>query len=146
MTNLDVTVSLEIKHRKAADVPEPIDVDSKFTEKVDDSRDRLHREKFAKLRVHSLGVQLLPPLVRKVVSVLDDSLHEYFRVEHPVLFGNHTPRNRKDTTEEGKVEKDRAVRSNLEMDEKIRVDDGGEKKDGSKGASYECGKSGYHVN
>jgi hypothetical protein len=30
------------------------------------------------------------------------------------------------------------VRSNLEVDEKVRVYDGGEKKDGSKGASHEC--------
>jgi hypothetical protein len=76
------------------------------------------------------------------VRVLDDSLHEHFRVEHPILFGNHAARNRQETTEEGKVEKDRAMRSNLEVDEKVRVDDGGEKKDGSKGASNERGKSG----
>lgn len=80
VTDLDVAVSLEIKHGKAADVPEPIDMDSELAEKVDDGRrawrqrkpkdewrqhdasklrgesDRLHREKFAKLRVHSLGV------------------------------------------------------------------------------------------
>lgn len=75
------------------------------------------------------------------MRVLDDSLHEHFRVEHPILFGNHPPRNRKDTTEEGKVEKDRAVRSNLEVDEKVRIDGGGEKKDGGKGASNERSKS-----
>ena len=80
VTDLDVAVSLEIKHGKAADVPEPIDMDSELAEKVDDSRrawrqrkpkdewrqhdasklrrksDRLHREKLAKLRVHNLGV------------------------------------------------------------------------------------------
>jgi hypothetical protein len=80
VTDLDVAVSLEIKHGKAADVPEPIDMDSELAEKVDDSRrawrqrkpkdewcqhdasklrresDRLHSEKFAKLRVHNLGV------------------------------------------------------------------------------------------
>ena len=149
-------MSLEVKHGKAADVPEPVDVDSELAEEVDDSwrawgqrkpkyerrqhdasklrreSDGFHSEKLAKLRVHCLGVQLLPPLVRKVVRILDDSLHEHFRVEHPVLFGNHAPCNRKDTTEEGKVEKDRAVRSNLEVDEKIRVNDGSEKKDRSK--------------
>lgn len=80
VTDLDVAVSLEIKHGKAADVPEPIDMDSELAEKVDDSRrawwqrkpkdewrqhdasklrresDRFHREKIAKLRVHNLGV------------------------------------------------------------------------------------------
>lgn len=76
------------------------------------------------------------------MRVLDDSLHEHFRVEYPILFGNHAPRGRKETAEEGKVEKDRAVRGNLEVDEKVRVDDGGEKKDGGKGASNERGKSG----
>jgi hypothetical protein len=76
------------------------------------------------------------------VRVLDDSLHEHFRVEHLILFGYHAPRDRKETTEEGKVEKDGTVRSDLEVDEKVRVDDGGEKKDGSKGASNERGKSG----
>jgi hypothetical protein len=104
--------------------------------------DRLHCEKLAKLHVHGFGVQLIPPLVRKVVRVLDDSLHEHFRVEYPVLFGDHAARNRKDTTEDGKVEEDRAVRSNLEVDEKVRVDDGGEKKDGSKGSSHESCESG----
>jgi hypothetical protein len=38
------------------------------------------------------------------------------------------------------------VRSNLEVDKKVRVDDGGEKKDGSKGASHESRESGYYVN
>ena len=80
VTDLDVAMSLEIKHGKAADVPEPIDMDSELAEKVDDSRrawrqrkpknewrqhdasklrresDRLHREKLAKLGVHNLGV------------------------------------------------------------------------------------------
>ena len=74
------------------------------------------------------------------MRVLNDSLHEHFRIEYLILFGNHAPRNCKETTEEGKVEKDRAVRSNFEMDEKVRVDDGGEKKDGGKGASNERGK------
>lgn len=163
-------MSLEVKHGKAADVPEPVNVDSKLAEKVDDSRrargqrepkderrqhdagklrresDCLHREKVAKLRMYSLGVQLLSPLVREVVRVLDDSLHEHFRVEYRVLFRDHAARNRKDTTEYGKVEEDRAVRSNLEVDKKVRVDDGGEKKDGSKGASHESRESGYYVN
>ena len=169
-TDLDITVSLEVKHGKAADVPKPVNVNSKLAEKVDDSRrargqrepkderrqhnagklrresDRLHREKLAKLRVHGLGMQLLPPLVWKVVRVLDNSLHKYFRVEHPVLFRDHAARNRKDTTEDGKVEEDRAVGSNLEMDEEVRVDDGGEKKDGSKRASHESRESGNCVN
>jgi hypothetical protein len=163
-------VSLEVKHGKAADVAESVNVDSKLAEKVDDSwrargqrepkderrqhdagkfrreSDRLHREKLAELRVYGLGMQLLPPLVWKVVRVLDDSLHKYFRVEYPVLFGDHATRNRKDTTEDGKVEEDRAMGSNLEMDEKVGVDDGGEKKDGSKGASHESRESGYCVN
>ena len=163
-------MSLEVKYGKAADVPEPVNVDSELAEKVDDSRrargqrepkdkrrqydagklrresDRLHREKLAKLRVHDLGVQLLPPLVRKVVRVLDDSLHEHFRVEYPVLFGDHAARNREGTTKERKVKEDRAVRSNLEVDEEVRVDDGGEKKDSSKGASHESRESGYCVN
>ena len=76
------------------------------------------------------------------MRVLDDSLQEHFRVENPILFGDHAPRNCKDTTKEGKVEKDRAVRGNLEVDEKVRIDDGGEKKDGGKRASNERGKSG----
>jgi hypothetical protein len=96
--------------------------------------------------MHSLGVQLLPPLVWKVVRVLDDSSHEHFRVEYPILFRDHAARNRKDTTEEGKIEEDRAVRSKLEVDKKVRVYDGGEKKDGSKGASYESCESSYYVN
>jgi hypothetical protein len=142
-------VSLEVKHGKAADVPEPVNMDRELTEKVDNSwrargqrepkderrqddasklrreGDRLHREKLAELRVYGLGVQLLPPLVRKVVCVLDDGLHEHFRVEYPVLFGDHAARDRKDTTKEGKIEKDRAVRGDLEVDEMIGVDDGG---------------------
>jgi len=34
------------------------------------------------------------------------------------------------------------MRSNLEVDEKVRINDGGEKKDGGKRASKERGKSG----
>ena len=142
-------MSLEVKHGKAADIPEPVNVDRKLAEKVDDSwrargqrepknerrqddtsklrreGDRLHREKLAELCVHGLGVQLFPPLVRKVVCVLDDGLHEYFRVKNLVLFGNHAARNRKDTTKEGKVKEDGTMRGDLEVDEMIRVDDGG---------------------
>ena len=163
-------MSLEIKHGKAADVPEPVDVDRKLAEKVDDGRrargqrepqderrqhyagelrrerDGFHREELAKLLVYGLGVQLLPPLVRQIVRVLDDGLHEHFRVEYPVLFGDHAARHRKDTAEEGKVEEDGAVRRDLEVDEVVGVDDGGEKKDSSKGASHESRESGYCVN
>jgi hypothetical protein len=161
-TDLDVAVSLEVKYGKAAHIPEAVDVDGELPEKVDDRRrargqrepederrqhdagevrhevNRFHSEELAELRVHGLGMQLLPPLVWKVVRVLDNRLHEHFRVEHPVLFGDHATSNRQDTTKEGKVEKDRTVRSNLEVDEKVRVYNGGEKKDGSKGASHEC--------
>jgi len=80
VTDLDVAVSLEIKHGKAADIPEPINMDSELAEKIHDSRrawrqckpkdewrqhdaselrregDRLHLEELAKLRVHNLGM------------------------------------------------------------------------------------------
>jgi len=170
LTNLDVAVSLEVKHGKAADIPKSVDVDGELAEKVDDrwcargqrepederrqydtselggKRNRFHRENLAELSVDGLGMQLFAPLVRKVVSVLNNRFHKNFRVKYPVLFGNHATRNCDNTTKEGKVEEDRAVGSNFEVDEKISVDNGGKKKHGSEGARYECRKSGYWIN
>ena len=121
-------MSLEVKHGKATDIPESIHVDGELAEKVDDrgralgqrepkdercqhdagelrrEGGRLQGEKLAELRVHGLGVQLLSPLVRKVVRVLDERFHEHFRVKHSVLFGDHAARHRKDTAKDGKVE------------------------------------------
>jgi len=34
------------------------------------------------------------------MRVLNDRLHEHFRVEHPVLFRDHPARNRQNTTKD----------------------------------------------
>ena len=154
-------MSLEVKHGKAAHIPESVDVDGELAEKVNDrwraggqrepedewgqhdagklrrESNRFQSEKLAELRVYGFRMQLLPPLVRKVVRGLDDCLHEHLRVEHPVLLGYHATHDCNHTTKDRKVEEDRAMRGNFEVNEEVWVNDGGEKKDGSKGPSHE---------
>ena len=163
-------MSLEVKYGKTAHVPEPIDMDGKLAEKVDDrrcawrqgkpenercqdnagelchERDRLHREQLAKLGVHSLSVELSAPLVGEVVRILDERLHEDLRIEYSVLFWDHAARNGEDATKNGKIEKDRSMGGNLEMDEELGFNDGGEQEDRSERSSYEGQEPDNRVN
>ncbi len=163
-------MSLEVKHGKTAHVPEPIDVDGKLAEKVDDrgcarrqrepenercqhdagelrhERGHLHREQLAKLGVHDLSVELCAPLVGKVMRVLDERLHEDLRIEYSVLFWDHAARNGENTTKDRKIEKDRSMGGNLEMDKEFGFNDGGEQEDGSKGSGYKGQEPNNRVN
>ena len=130
-------MSLEVKHGKTAHVPEPIHVNGKLAEKVDDGRcarrqrepenewcqhdagelrherDRLHVEQFAKLGVHGLSMELCAPLVGQIVRVLDERLHEDLRIEYPVLFRNHAARNGENATKYRQIEQDRPMGGDL---------------------------------
>jgi hypothetical protein len=133
-THFDIAMSLEVKHGKTAHVPEPVDVNGKLAEKVDDrrcarrqsepenewcqhdagelrhERDHLHLEQFAKLGVYGLSVELRAPLVGKVVRILDERLHEDLRIEYSVLFWYHAARNGENATKDRQVEKDGSMR------------------------------------
>ena len=163
-------MSLEVKHGKTAHVPESIDVNGKLAEKVDDrrraqrqgkpqnewcqhdagelrhERDRLHREQLPKLGVYDLGVKLCAPLVGKVVRVLDERLHEDFRIEYSILLWYHAARNGEDSTKNRKIKKDRPMGGDLEVDKELGFDDGGEQEDGSKGPSYKSQEPDNRVN
>ena len=162
---LDVPVPLEVEHRERAHVAQSVHVERELPEKVDDrgrtgrervpeherreddreellrERDDLHREQLAELLVHLLRVQLALPFVRHVVRVLHDLAHEQLRVEHPVLLRDHPPRDCEDRSKDGEVEEHRAVRRDLEVEEEVRVDDGGEKEHCREGSGDECDKS-----
>jgi hypothetical protein len=96
--------------------------------------------------MHSLSVELCAPLVWKVVRVLDERLHENLRIEYSILFWDHAARNSENATKDGKVEKDRSMRGNLEMEKEFRFDDGGEYEDGSKRSSYKGQEPDNRVN
>jgi hypothetical protein len=169
-TYFDIAVSLEVKHGKTAHVPQPINVNGKLAEKVDDrgcawrerepenercqhdagefrdERDRLHWEQLAKLGMHGLSVELCAPLVGEIVRVLDERLHENLRIEYSILFWDHAARNSDNATKDGKIEKDGSMGGNLEMEKEIRFNDGGEQEDGGKGPSYKSQEPDSRVN
>ena len=96
--------------------------------------------------MYGLSVELCTPLVGKVVRVLDERLHKDFRIEYSILLWYHAARNGENSTKNRKIEKDRSMGGDLEMDKDLGFDDGGEQEDGSEGSSYKGQEPDNRVN
>lgn len=62
-------------------------------------------------------------------SLLDECLHEDLRIGYSVLFWDHATRNGENAAEDRKIEKDRSMRSNFEMEKEFGFNDGGKQED-----------------
>jgi hypothetical protein len=65
------------------------------------------------------------------MSELYDFHHEFFGIEDEVIFWYHPARNRKNRGENTNIKHDRATRTNLEVQEDVRIKDRCENKYGS---------------
>lgn len=75
------------------------------------------------------------------MRILHHLRHQLLRIEHPILLGYHPPRHREYRAKHREVEQDGAVGRDLEVQEEVRVEDGGEEEDGGEGARDECYES-----
>jgi hypothetical protein len=82
-------------------------------------------------------MELPLPTLREIVRVIDDCPHEHLRVKDVVVVRGHPSRDGKNASEESDIEEDASVGRDLEVDNKVWVEDGGEKEDGSEGAGDE---------
>ena len=67
-------------------------------------------------------VKVIFPLGGHIVRITDDFTHEDLRVEDIVCVGDHTPGYSEDRGEDTDIEEDRAMRSYLEVQEEVWVD------------------------
>lgn len=80
------------------------------------------------------------------MRILDNFHHEHLRVEHSVLFGNHSLCHGEYACEYGDIKYDCPVWRDLKMEENVWVEDRSEDKDRSEGTRYERDESGVHNN
>lgn len=79
---------------------------------------------------HLGRVQLVLPFRRHVVGVLDDLVHEQFRIDDTVLVRQHASSDREDGPENTNIEQDSSTGRDLEMQERVGIDERKEDEDG----------------
>lgn len=92
-------------------------------------------------RLYLLGVELVLPLIRHIMRILNDICHEQLGIEDAVLFWYHPSRNSENGTEHGEVEQDGPMWSDFEMHHHIRIQDSGEQKYSGERPGDECHKA-----
>ena len=90
---------------------------------------------------HLLRVQHVPPRVRHVVRIPNDIPHENLRVKDSVLLGHHATCHSEDGTADTKVEQNRPMGRDLEVEKQVRISDGRKKEDCGEGASNKSHES-----
>lgn len=83
-------------------------------------------------------MELTIPFIRHIVGVCYDFFHQQFGIKNPIVFWNHTSCDGEDRSKNSKVKEDRSMRGNLEIEEKVRIQDCGKEENSSEGARDEC--------
>jgi hypothetical protein len=93
-------------------------------------------------RAYLGGMKLVLPLDGEIVRVLDDSPHQFLRVNNPIFIRHHPPRNRQHRPRQSNVKQHRPPLRNLEVEERIGVDEGEEDENGGEGTGEEGDETG----
>jgi hypothetical protein len=91
-------------------------------------------------------VELIMPFVWHIVGVCNDFFHQQFGIKNPIVFWNHTSCDGEDRSKNSKVKENRSMGRDLEIEEKVRIQDSGKEEYSSKGARDECDETKNDVN
>jgi hypothetical protein len=100
------------------------------------------RRRRGKKRAYLGGMKLVLPFDREIVRVLDDPSHQFLRVNNPVLIRHHPPRNRQHRPSQSNVEQHRPSLRNLEVEERIGIDEREKDENGGEGTGEEGDETG----